>query len=27
VDAGGHSERATAVRAEAAVLVDLLSGG
>ncbi|MDT5129096.1 MAG: uncharacterized protein QOH54_4740 [Mycobacterium sp.] len=27
MDAGGHSERATAVRAEAAVLVDLLSGG
>jgi len=26
MDAGGHSERATAVRAEAAVLVDLLSG-
>jgi len=26
MDAGGHSERAAAVRAEAAVLVDLLSG-
>jgi uncharacterized protein YqeY len=27
MDAGGHCQRATAVRAEAAVLVDLLSGG
>jgi uncharacterized protein len=27
MDAGGHSEPATAVRAEAAVLVDLLGGG
>jgi hypothetical protein len=27
IDAGGHSERATAVRAGAAVLVDLLGGG
>ncbi|HEV7420419.1 MAG TPA: glutamyl-tRNA amidotransferase [Mycobacterium sp.] len=27
IDAGGQSERATAIRAEAAVLVDLLGGG
>jgi uncharacterized protein YqeY len=27
MDGGGHSERATAVRAEAAVLADLLGGG